>query len=112
MMVDVPKYALYHSNQLTTIIYTFLDSTSIESEDNDTNDRDLFDGGNNNGSGFGAFLGGTFLDIDTDDDDRADGGCSTMRSVSFKSFVDTDVDADNDDNLFGGENNDTDCDGA
>ena len=42
----------------------------------------------------GAFLDGTsintaFLDgtlLDTDDDDRADGVCSTMRSVSFQSF--------------------------
>ena len=30
---------------------TFLDNTSIESDDADTDDRDLFVGGNNNGSG-------------------------------------------------------------
>ena len=33
-----------------------------------------------------SFLDGTLLD--TEDDDRADGGCSTMRSVSFQSFDD------------------------
>ena len=31
---------------------TFLDNTSIDSDD----DKDLFDGGNNNGIGAGAFL--------------------------------------------------------
>ena len=35
-----------------------------------------------------AFLDGTLLN--TDDDDRADGGCSTKRSVSFQSFNDND----------------------
>ena len=46
---------------------TVLDNTSIDSDGDGSNEKNLFDGGNNNGSDSGAFLGNslintTFLD--------------------------------------------------
>ena len=71
-----------------TILQSILlyDNTSIDSDNDGTDDKDLLDGGNNNGSDSGAFLGNslintTFLDIvsiESDDNTNNIGSSRTM----------------------------------